>query len=891
MQELGDYKPEEFEADLYESWLDEDLFEADSESDKPSFSMVIPPPNVTGTLHIGHALNSTLQDVLCRWKRMQGYEVLWVPGTDHAGIATQNKVEQKLEDEGTSRHDLGREDFVDEVWDWKEDYGGRIIEQLKGLGVSCDWSRERFTMDDGLSSAVEDVFVNLYEDGYIYRGDYIVNWCPRCQTALSDIEVEYEEQDGHWYHLQYLLIDRDDSLHIATTRPETMLGDTAVAYHPDDERYQGLEGERVRLPLVDREIPVVADNRVDPDFGSGLVKITPGHDDLDFRIGEDHGLEIINLLNPDGTFNENAGERYQGLDRNQVRDKVVQDLRDEDWLTEVEDYRHEVGQCYRCDTVIEPYVSDQWFVAMEDLAEPAIDKVRNDDIEFHPERWEKTYFEWMENIRDWCISRQIWWGHRIPVWYGPDDEYFVARDEEEAREKARDHYGEDVELQRDPDVLDTWFSSALWPFSTLGWPDETQDLDKFYPTDVLSTGFDIIYFWVARMIMMGLYCMDEIPFSDVYIHALIRDEDGRKMSKSLGNVIDPLDVIDDHGCDPLRFTLCALAAQGRDIKLSTDRIEGFRNFANKYWNAAKYVQFSLEDTDVGELDESIDFEKTTPVDRWILSRFSTVIEEATGHLENYDFDRYADALYQFLWHEYCDWYIEMSKLQLRDDESPGDVRETQKILLTVLEEVTKALHPVMPFITERVFQAFHTEQEHLVNADWPEPPEQWEDSTAVKQLNRVRDVIRAGRHLKKEFHVQTSEDVRLLVDLESEADQYLNDYVEYIADLAGIESIRIETDLERPEMATTEVLDFADVYLPLKGLIDVEQERQRLQDDIEDRQERKGELEGRLNNPEFRENAPQDVIDESENELEQVEDEIERLQETLEELQEDAKAK
>ncbi len=884
MSELGEYDPESFEDDLYEEWLDKDLFEADESSDKPSFSMVIPPPNVTGTLHIGHALNSTLQDVLCRWKRMQGYEVLWVPGTDHAGIATQNRVEQQLEEEGTDRHELGREDFIDRVWDWRQEYGDRIIEQLKGLGVSCDWSRERFTLDEGLSEAVTEVFVNLYNEGYIYEGDYIVNWCPRCQTALSDIEVEYEEEDGHWYHLDYPLVDGDGTLHVATTRPETMLGDTAVAYHPDDERYEGLAGAIVRLPLVDREIPVVKDERVDPDFGSGLVKVTPAHDDLDFRIGQDQDLEIINLLNPDGTFNENAGEGYEGLDRDAVREKVVEDLREEGFLRKIEDYHHEVGQCYRCDTVIEPYVSDQWFVAMEDLAEPAIESVREDDIEFHPERWEKTYFEWMENIRDWCISRQIWWGHRIPVWYGPDDETFVARNEEAALEQAQEHYGEPVELEQDEDVLDTWFSSALWPFSTLGWPEETEDLDKFYPTDVLSTGFDIIYFWVARMIMMGLYTQDEIPFSDVYIHALIRDEDGRKMSKSLGNVIDPLDVTDDYGCDPLRFTLCALAAQGRDIKLSTDRIEGFRNFANKYWNAAKYVEFTLEG-DPETLDEPIEFEKTTLVDRWILSRFRTVIQEATEHLENYDFDKYADEIYQFLWHEFCDWYIEASKLQVSEEGTPGNVRETHKVLHRVLEEVTKALHPVMPFVTERVYQHFRGNDSHLLEADWPEPSADWDHPDEVGRMDGLRDLIRSARHLKKEFNVQTSEGVQLLVELESSEHSHLEHFESYVVELAGIEEMEVETDLERPEMATTEVLDFADVYLPLEGLIDVDQERERLQDDIADRKERINELDERLENPEFVENAPEDVVEESEEEREQVVNEIERLEETLEALQ------
>ncbi len=887
VRDLGEYQPETFEDDIYERWLEEDLFRADADSDRPPFSMVIPPPNVTGTLHMGHALNSTLQDVLARWKRMQGHEVLWVPGTDHAGIATQNVVEQKLEEEGTDRHELGRDAFLEEVWEWKQKYGDQIIRQLKGLGVSCDWSRERFTMDEGLSSAVEEVFVNLYEDGLIYQGDYIVNWCPRCQTALSDIEVEHREVDGHWYHMEYPVVGENGALHIATTRPETMLGDTAVAYHPDDERYQELEGKTARLPLVEREIPVVADQRVDPEFGSGLVKVTPAHDDLDFRIGQDHDLELINLLNPDGSFNDSAGEAYAGLDRDEVRRRVVRDLEQEGYLTEIEDYRHQVGHCYRCDTVIEPYVSKQWFVSMEELAEPAIEVVRRGEVEFHPRRWENTYFEWMENIRDWCISRQIWWGHRIPVWYGPDDEAFVAKNAREAERKAREHYGEEVKLERDSDVLDTWFSSALWPFSTLGWPKQTPDLEKFYPTDVLSTAFDIIYFWVARMIMMGLYSMDEIPFSDVYIHALIRDEDGRKMSKSIGNVIDPLEVTEEYGCDALRFTLCAMAAQGRDIRLSKDRIKGFRNFANKVWNAAKYLQFALEDEeDLDRLTEPVDLDRCSDVDRWILSRFHGAMRKASGGLEGYDFDVYANTLYQFTWHEYCDWYIEMSKLRLDGEGNhPG---ETRKVLYQVLSGTLRALHPVMPFLTDEIHRALGIETGEITEAPWPEPPEEWVDEGLEERVEDLQDLIRSGRHLKKEFNVQTSEDVHLKLNAEDGRALELQQYEPYVRSLAGVETLSVRREMPRPEMASTEVLEYGTVYLPLEGLIDVEQERERIESDLEDREQRIAELEGRLDNPQFRENAPDDVVEETRVELEQVRDETDRLRETLAALKQDA---
>ena len=883
MEELGEYRPEEFEDDFYDLWMENDCFRADSQTDKEKFSMVIPPPNVTGTLHMGHALNSTLQDVLARWRRMQGYEVLWLPGTDHAGIATQNVVEQKLEEEGTNRQDLGREKFLERVWEWRQEYGDRITNQLEALGVSCDWSRERFTLDEGLSEAVSEVFVQLYEDGLIYQGDYIINWCPRCSTALSDVEVEHEEVDGHWYHMKYPLVDEDDYLHIATTRPETMLGDTAVAYHPRDERYEGLEGKKVILPLVDREIPVISDRRVDPEFGSGLVKVTPAHDDLDFRIGEDNDLELINLLNDDGSFNENAGEKYAGLDRFEVRKQVVEDLEAEGYLIEIEDYRHQVGHCYRCDTAIEPYVSKQWFVEMEPLAQPAIESVREGEVEFHPSRWENTYFEWMENIRDWCISRQIWWGHRIPVWYGPDEQPVVARNEEEAHRKAEERYGEAVDLERDEDVLDTWFSSALWPFSTMGWPEETEDLQEFYPTDVLSTGFDIIYFWVARMIMMGLYCTDEEPFSDVYIHALIRTEDGEKMSKSLGNVIDPLDMIDEFGCDAMRFTLCALAAQGRDIKLSEDRIKGFRNFANKLWNAAKYLQFTLEEGEEKKLSEPISLDNCDSVDRWIMSRFHSTMEEATEELEKFNFDRYADALYQFLWHEYCDWYIEMSKLRL--DEGEGAF-ETKKVLYQVLSGVLKALHPAMPFITEKIYGSFDVEDGLIFNAQWPEPAAEWSDVELEKEMQRCQEIIRSARHLKKEFQVQTSEGVNLHVSVEKFPEQQFQKYSQYICDLAGLETVQIGSDLERPPAAATEVLDFGTVYLPLSGLIDVEREKERIEGDIEDRRQRLGELQERLDNSQFIENAPEEVVKETRSEYRQVEGEIERLQETLSTLSE-----
>jgi len=880
---IEDYDPKNFEKDIYEKWLEAGVFAAEDSSEREKFSMVIPPPNVTGTLHMGHALNCTLQDVLARWRNLQGYEVLWLPGTDHAGIATQNVVERQLAEEGSSREELGREKFLDRVWEWKQEYGDQIIHQLKALGVSCDWSRERFTLDEGLSRAVTEVFIRLYEDELIYQGDYIVNWCPRCHTALSDVEVEHQEVDGHWYHIKYPLLNSDDYLHIATTRPETMLGDTAVAFHLRDERYTHLEGEKALLPLVERELPVVADDRVDPDFGSGLVKITPGHDDLDFRIGEDHGLELINLLNEDGTYNQNAGQPYAGLDRYEVREKVVEDLKQQDYLLEIEPYSHDVGHCYRCDTEIEPYVSKQWFVSMEPLAEPAIEAVKDDEVQFYPERWEKTYFEWMENIRDWCISRQIWWGHRIPVWYGPDGETIVARSEEEAEEKAQEIYGKQVDLEQDSDVLDTWFSSALWPFSTLGWPEDTADLEAFYPTDVLSTGFDIIYFWVARMIMMGYYCMDERPFDDVYIHALIRTESGEKMSKSLGNVIDPLDVIDEYGCDALRFTLCALAAQGRDIRLSYDRVKGFRNFANKIWNAVRYLDFALDDPTAQYLVEPIEIEHCSAIEKWILGRFKERMEAATEALENYNFDRYADNLYQFFWHEYCDWYIEFSKIRL--DVSAGEEqRNVERVLYRVLVESLKALHPVMPHLTEELYGRLNPNGKLIINTEWPSPPEQWLDQKSLAVVEQLQEVIRSGRHLKKEFNVQRSSGVSLLIDPEEQASQKLLEMEPYVQKLVGVESFEL-TDGQQPKLCSTEVLDFGTILLPLAGVIDVQKETERLQSDLADRQQRIEELNQRLENPQFLENAPLGVIEESKEELLEVEDEVERLEQTISLLQ------
>ena len=696
------FDPKEAESKWYDIWQEKGYFHAESESEKPSFCIVIPPPNVTGKLHVGHALNNSLQDFLIRWKRMEGYNVLWMPGTDHAGIATQNVVEKELLRDGLTRHDVGREKLVEKIWEWKALYGNTIIEQLKKLGCSCDWDRERFTMDEGLSSAVREVFVRLYNEGLIYRGNYLVNWCPRCHTALADDEVEYEDRDGKFYYIKYLYPDKSGGIEIATTRPETMLGDTALAVHPKDERFQDVIGKTVILPLMNREIPVIADNYVDPKFGTGALKITPAHDINDFLIGKKHNLPEINIMTPDAKINENGG-KYQGLDRYKAREAVVEDLEKEGNLTKVEDLKNRVGICYRCETDVEPYLSRQWFVKMEPLMEEPIKAVKDGRVKFIPANWANTYFDWVENVRDWCISRQIWWGHRIPVWYCEDcDGLTVSMDDPTECSKCGSK-----SIRQDEDVLDTWFSSALWPFSTMGWPEETPLLKTFYPTSVLITAHDIIYFWVARMIMMGLKFMGDIPFDDVYITALVRDKYGRKMSKSLGNAIDPLDLTEEYGIDAVRFTLGIMAAQGRNINLDEKRIEGYRNFGNKIWNASRLVLSSTGAVSIKPIeDETPDLSHWH--DRWIVSRLAGAMESVRKGIEEYKFNDACSALYEFIWHEYCDWYLELIKSRIynEDDESHNAAVICSQV---VLEATLRLLHSFMPFITEEIWQHLDVE--------------------------------------------------------------------------------------------------------------------------------------------------------------------------------------
>ncbi|MFH1625434.1 MAG: valine--tRNA ligase, partial [Pseudomonadota bacterium] len=690
------YDPAKVEDKWSARWIENGYFEADANDSRKAFSIVIPPPNVTGSLHMGHALNNTLQDILVRFKRMDGFNVLWMPGTDHAGIATQNVVERELAQKGINRHSFGREKFIEEIWKWREEFGGIIINQLKKLGASCDWSRERFTMDEGLSKAVREVFVRLYQENMIYRSDYIINWCPRCQTALSDLEVEHEETKGYLYYLKYPLYNSKKSIVVATTRPETMLGDTAVAVNPSDERYKRLIGKEAILPVIGRRIPIVADEFVDKDFGTGAVKVTPAHDLNDFEIGLRHGLEVVTIMDAASRMNDNAGP-YGGLDRFKCRKEIIEEFQKNGTLKKKEVYSHKIGHCYRCKTIIEPALSKQWFVKVKPLAEPAIEAVQDGRIRIIPKSWEKTYFEWMNNIKDWCISRQIWWGHRIPAWYCHDcGEIIVSREDPTHCSKCQSS-----NIRQDTDVLDTWFSSALWPFSTMGWPEHTKELEVFYPTSVLVTGFDILFFWVARMIMMGIKFMGDVPFHDVYIHALVRDIEGKKMSKSKGNVIDPLVIIEKYGADAFRFTLAAFAAQGRDIKLSEERISGYRNFANKIWNASRFSVMNLEGYHQDLVDkDSIEY---SLCDRWVVSRLNRTIDQVNDALENYKFNEAAHFLYQFVWHEFCDWYIELMKPNLSQTGDPRLRLSSQHVLLDVLNTVLRLLHPFMPFITEEIW--------------------------------------------------------------------------------------------------------------------------------------------------------------------------------------------
>ncbi len=871
------YNPKEVEDKHYQNWVEKGYFTPDANSEKEPFTIVIPPPNVTGQLHMGHALDETLQDILIRYKRMAGFNTLWVPGTDHAGIATQIKVEEVLrKEEGLTRYDLGREKFIEKVWDWKKLYGGRIINQLKKLGSSCDWTRERFTMDEGCSKAVKEVFVSLYEKGLIYQGNRIINWCPRCITALSDAEVEYTEQAGHFWHIKYPIKDSDDYLEIATTRPETMLGDTAVAVHPDDERYKDLVGKMLILPLVGKEIPIIADEYVDKEFGTGCVKITPAHDPNDFEVGLRHGLEIIKVMNDDATINEYGG-KYQGLDRYEARKQMVADLEAEGLLVKVKDHAHNVGQCYRCGTTVEPITSDQWFVKMQPLAEKALKVVKDGTVKFVPDRFSKIYTNWMENVHDWCISRQLWWGHRIPAFYCDDCHEMVVTKENGA---VCPKCGK--EMRQDPDTLDTWFSSALWPFSTLGWPDETDDLKTFYPTSVLVTGYDIIFFWVARMIFSGMEHMEKEPFKHVLIHGLVRDSQGRKMSKSLGNGVDPLEVIEEFGADALRFTLATGNAPGNDMRYSTEKVTASRNFANKIWNASRFVQMNLN---VDEL-KIPDAKDLCIEDKWILNKYNQLIEEVTLNLEKFELGVAAAKLYEFIWDEFCDWYIELVKPRLYDTESASN-KTAQYVLSYVLSNTLKLLHPFMPFITEEIWQSLPHDGESIVIAPWPKKDEKLSFPKESAQMEMIMDALKAVRNKRAEMNIPPSKKANMFIVTDYK-DVFTSGAV-FFEKLASASSVTVlEDNSGIDENAVAVIVNGAQIFMPMGELVDFEKEIKRLEDEKKHLLDEIKRVDGKLSNKGFVDKAPAHVVEEEKMKGEKYRAMLEKVEESLEAFKKEA---
>jgi valyl-tRNA synthetase len=887
----------------YAFWLEKKYFHANENEQSQSFSIVIPPPNVTGSLHIGHALNSTLQDILVRWMRMSGRNTLWVPGTDHAGIATQNVVERQLTKEHVDRHALGREGFIEKVWEWKKEYGGRIINQLKRMGASCDWERERFTMDEGLSRAVREVFVTLYEEGLIYRGERLINWCPRCHTALSDIEVEHEDEKGKLYHLAYPLShDHNIRLTVATTRPETMLGDTAVAVHPLDPRYKDLIGKTVDLPLTNRKIPIIGDSiLVDLEFGTGAVKVTPAHDFNDYEAGQRQKPELARIKMLDDKAQilpdipdvlPEVQKLVAGKPAKKARGIVVELLSEQGKLIKTDDHAHSIGKCYRCRSVVEPNLSPQWFVRTGPLAEPAIKVVEDGRVQFYPKGWENTYFEWMRNIKDWCISRQIWWGHRIPAWFCDDCGLIsVSRTDVTSCGKCKS-----TNIRQETDVLDTWFSSALWPFSTLGWPDQTKELSAYYPTSVLITSFDIIFFWVARMIMMGLHFKHEVPFRHVYIHALVRDAEGQKMSKSKGNVIDPLVMIDQYGTDAFRFTLTAFAAQGRDIKLAPERIEGYRNFANKIWNASRFVMMNLEEgfapnSELLTSDASL-------ADRWILSRLNSVVKDVESALADYRFNDVASALYHFTWHEYCDWYLELSKPALMGDLGAAPRRATQTVLAHVLETALRLLHPIMPFITEEIWQNLPDgvrvqgsgsgvqkgkgTVESIMVAPFPVAEDALINAGIEQDMQMVMDLILAIRNIRGEMNIAPSMQITVVVKVENrELGEHLEKSAGYAKTLARIKELRIGVAEDKPKNVATAVIKGAEVYVPLEGILDLTQERDRLQKEVAKLSKDIEVFSQKLSNKNFVDKAPKEVVEKDTAKLEEFKVKREKLEESL----------
>ncbi|WP_417426422.1 valine--tRNA ligase [Hominenteromicrobium sp.] len=865
------YEPKEVEDRIYDFWMKGKYFHAEVDPKKKPYTIVIPPPNITGQLHLGHAMDETLQDTLIRWRRMQGYSALWLPGTDHASIATEAKIVEAMRKEGITKEEIGREKFLERAWAWKDQYGGRIVEQLKKLGSSCDWDHLRFTMDEGCNKAVNHVFKKLYDKGLIYRGERIINWCPHCKTSISDAEVVFEEKEGSFWHLRYPLSDGSGYIELATTRPETMLGDTAVAVHPDDERYKALVGKTVILPLVNKEIPIIADSYVEQDFGTGVVKITPAHDPNDFEVGLRHNLPVINVMDDGGVINENGG-KYAGMPALEARKQIVKDLDEAGFLIKIEPIKHNVGTCYRCGTVVEPRVSTQWFVKMEPLAKPAIDAVKDGDIRFIPERMDKVYYNWMENIKDWCISRQLWWGHQIPAWYCECGETIVSETVPTVCPKCGGTH-----LTRDPDTLDTWFSSALWPFSTLGWPDNTEELKYFYPTNTLVTGYDIIFFWVARMIFSGLEHMGEVPFNTVFFHGLIRDAQGRKMSKSLGNGVDPLDVISVYGADALRFTLVTGNSPGNDLRFSEEKVSASRNFANKIWNAARFILMNIEGKDI---DCALP-EKLYTSDKWILNRFNNVTAAVTENLEKFELGMAVSKLYDFIWDDFCDWYIELAKIRMNgaDEESADSAR---RVLVWTMSNTLKLLHPFMPYITEEIWQTLPHDGEALIVAKWPEYDEALSFPQEAKNLENVMALIRAIRTRRNEMNVPPSKKAHIYIDTAHPAPY--EEASEFIARLAYGSKVEIGTGFD-VQGAVTAVTDDAKALLPMDDLVDKAAETARLNKELANAQKQLDTVKAKLANEKFTSKAPQNVIDGVKANGEKLEAKIKLILETLESYQ------
>ena len=869
------YSPNEIEDKWYKIWEEKGYFNAQHNAEKPGYSIAIPPPNVTGILHMGHMLNNSIQDTIIRYKRMSGFDTLWIPGMDHAGIATQNKVERMLADEGTSKEEIGYDEFLRRTWEWKEKHGGLITKQLRKLGVSLDWTRERFTMDEGLSEAVKEVFIKLYNDGLIYRGEYIVNWCPHDKTALADDEVNHEDKNGKIWEIRYPIKDSDEEFVIATTRPETMLGDTGVAVNPNDERYKHLIGKTVILPLMNREIPIVADEYVDMEFGTGVVKMTPSHDPNDFEVAKRTGLAFLNIFTEDAHVNENGG-KYQGLKRFDARKAILADLEEQGLLVGVKDHKNAVGHCYRCNSVIEPRVSTQWFVKMEPLAKRALEVVKNGKIQITPKRWEKVYYNWLENIRDWTISRQIWWGHRIPAYYAEDGTVFVAKSLEEAKVQAREKFGKDVNLTEETDVLDTWFSSALWPFSTLGWPNETEDLKKFFPTNALVTGADILFFWVARMVMMSLYIKDEIPFNYVYLHGIIRDEKGRKMSKSLGNSPDPLDLIAKYGADAIRFSFLYNTSQGQDIHFSEKLLEMGSAFANKVWNASRFVLSNLEDFDVSTTVDNSEFKLE---DKWILSKLQTASKLINENMEKYELDAAAKLAYEFFRGDFCDWYVEIAKTRVYGQEGSDKV-VAQWVLRHVLDKGLKMLHPFMPFITEEIWQKLQTGEETIMLSDFPKEEKEFINIEAEKEFDYLKEIISAIRNIRGEANVSPSKKIEVIFKTADEnARNILQNNAKILDKLANVE--KYEFNVEIPKLVGFRLVDTTEIYVPLAELIDLDKEIEKLEKKIEKTQVELDKVLKKLSNENFVNRAIPEAVEKERRIKEELENKISKFKESM----------